>query len=295
MLVAKSHHALVDGVSAVDITTVLFDTEPDAAADAPAARGRGRRARCRPPAQLLADALVERATRPQELVRTARAVVRTPRQLLRGARDGLQAMGALAFAGLRAAPPTPLNVKVGPHRRYTWVDAELAELQRDQGRARRHRQRRGAGGRGGRARALPAPPRRRHRRASCCARSCRSSVRGRGRARARSATRSRRCGRRCRSASRTPSASTPRSATRPPSSRRAAGRRRARADRARGLRVADDHEPGRAAAAAPALLQPRRDERARARSSRCTCSGAGCGRCIRSSRSPAARRSASRS
>ncbi|MGH2841094.1 MAG: WS/DGAT domain-containing protein, partial [Solirubrobacteraceae bacterium] len=55
--------------------------------------------------------------------------VRGPRHLLRGARDGLQAMGALAFAGLSPAPPTPLNVKVGPHRRYTWVDAELAELQ----------------------------------------------------------------------------------------------------------------------------------------------------------------------
>ncbi|MDP8967437.1 MAG: WS/DGAT domain-containing protein, partial [Actinomycetota bacterium] len=37
---------------------------------------------------------------------------------------------ALAFAGLRPAPPTPLDVEVGPHRRYTWVDAELAELQR---------------------------------------------------------------------------------------------------------------------------------------------------------------------
>jgi WS/DGAT/MGAT family acyltransferase len=56
--------------------------------------------------------------------------VRTPRHLLRGSRDHLQAMGALAFAGLRPAPPTPLNVKVGPHRRYTWVDAELVELQR---------------------------------------------------------------------------------------------------------------------------------------------------------------------
>src|ERR1700712_1187371 len=29
-LIAKSHHALVDGISAVDITTVLFDAAPDA-------------------------------------------------------------------------------------------------------------------------------------------------------------------------------------------------------------------------------------------------------------------------
>ena len=127
-LVAKSHHALVDGAEAVDITTVLFDTEPTAAPPAPAQPWTPRPLPTS--AQLLTDALFERATRPPELARSARAVLRTPRHLLQGARDGLQAMGALAFAGLRAAPPTPLNVKVGPHRRYTWVDAELDELRR---------------------------------------------------------------------------------------------------------------------------------------------------------------------
>lgn len=127
-LIAKSHHALVDGISAVDITTVLFDAAPDA----PPPRAPARTWTARPlptSAQLLSDALVERATRPRELVRTARAVVRAPRQVVRNARDGLQAMGALAFAGLRPAPATPLNVRTGPHRRYTWVDAELGELQ----------------------------------------------------------------------------------------------------------------------------------------------------------------------
>jgi diacylglycerol O-acyltransferase / wax synthase len=128
-LVAKSHHALVDGISAVDITTVLFDAERDAPRTA-----RPRRAWApRPlptPAQLLSDALVERATRPAEIARSGRALLRAPRQVLRETRDGLQAMGALAFAGLSPAPPTPLNVKVGPHRRYTWVDADLAELRR---------------------------------------------------------------------------------------------------------------------------------------------------------------------
>ncbi len=126
-LIAKSHHALVDGESAVDITRVLFDTEPDAAPPAPAP-GRWVPRPLPTPAQLLSDALIERATHPHELARSARAVVRGPRQLLQTARDRLQAAGALAFAGLEPAPPSPLNVKVGPHRRYTWVDAELAEL-----------------------------------------------------------------------------------------------------------------------------------------------------------------------
>jgi WS/DGAT/MGAT family acyltransferase len=127
-LIAKSHHALVDGISAVDITTVLFDAEPDGAP--PPAPDRPWVARPLPtPAQLLSDALLERATRPQELARSARAVLRWPRRLLNDARDRLQSAGALTFAGLDPAPATPLNVKVGPHRRYTWVDAELSELQ----------------------------------------------------------------------------------------------------------------------------------------------------------------------
>jgi len=128
-LVAKSHHALVDGISAVDITTVLFDTEPDAP-PLPVPRGKWTPRPLPTSAQLLSDALLERITRPSELARTGRALVRAPRHVLRDARDGLQATGVLTFAGLRPASPTPLNVRTGPHRRYTWVDAELADLQR---------------------------------------------------------------------------------------------------------------------------------------------------------------------
>ena len=126
-LVTKSHHALVDGEIAVDITRVLFDADPHAAP--PAAPASTWVARPLPtPAQLLSDALIERATQPRELARSARAAVRGPRRLLEGARDRLQASGALGFAGLDPAPPSPFNVKVGPHRRYTWVDGELDEL-----------------------------------------------------------------------------------------------------------------------------------------------------------------------
>ena len=128
-IIAKSHHALVDGISAVDITTILFDDDPQGPTIAPPRKPWAPRP-LPTPAQLLSDALIERATRPAEVIRSARALVRAPRQVLRSTRDGLQAMGALAFAGLRPAPTTPLNVKVGPHRRYTWVDAELVELQR---------------------------------------------------------------------------------------------------------------------------------------------------------------------
>ena len=123
-MICKTHHALVDGISGVDITTVLFDTtpepplmaEPDPWVPRPLPSA----------AQLLADALLERATVPGELARGVRALTRAPRQVLGKARDNLGAVGALALAG--TAPETPLNVKIGPHRRFTWVDGDLAHF-----------------------------------------------------------------------------------------------------------------------------------------------------------------------
>ena len=121
-MISKTHHALVDGVSGVDITTVLFDTAPDPVPTPepepwiPGPEPSG--------VQLLADALLERATVPGEIVRGARAVLRGPRHVLGKARESLSALGAIAFAG-GGAPPSPLNVPIGPHRRFTWVDGDL--------------------------------------------------------------------------------------------------------------------------------------------------------------------------
>src|ERR671936_1392080 len=71
-LLAKTHHALVDGISGVDIVTVLFDTSPEPAAPPdPGDRWLPRPLPSR--AQLLAEALVERATIPAELTGSVRA------------------------------------------------------------------------------------------------------------------------------------------------------------------------------------------------------------------------------
>ena len=127
-VIAKTHHALVDGISGVDITTVLFDVsaEPTGPARPPAPWV----ARPLPgPAKLLADALVERSTVPAEMGRGVRAVVRTPRRALGRLKDAVLGVGATTLAGINApAPPSPLNVDITSHRRYTWIDADLAEF-----------------------------------------------------------------------------------------------------------------------------------------------------------------------
>ncbi|MDQ6805904.1 MAG: WS/DGAT domain-containing protein, partial [Actinomycetota bacterium] len=40
--------------------------------------------------------------------------------------EGLIGVGAMAWAGLNPAPPSPFNVRIGPHRRFTWVTGDLA-------------------------------------------------------------------------------------------------------------------------------------------------------------------------
>ena len=126
-VVSKTHHALVDGISGVDIMSVLFDTEPDAA---PPARRRSRWLPRPLPSstQLLAEALLERATMPAEMVRGARALARAPRRLIEAGRSALVGVGALAWAGLKPAPHTPYNVPIGTHRRFAWQRVALRDV-----------------------------------------------------------------------------------------------------------------------------------------------------------------------
>ncbi|HYM54128.1 MAG TPA: wax ester/triacylglycerol synthase family O-acyltransferase [Solirubrobacteraceae bacterium] len=126
-LIAKTHHALVDGISGVDITTVLFDTAREPAPTAPASPWN---AKPLPgPAKLLGEALLERTTVPGEMVRGARALVRAPRKAISQLKNALESVGATTLAGINApAPPSPFNVDIGPHRRYTFLDADLAQF-----------------------------------------------------------------------------------------------------------------------------------------------------------------------
>jgi diacylglycerol O-acyltransferase len=125
-LLSKTHHALIDGVSGVDIASVIFDSEPE-----PAPVGAPRPWAPRPlptAAQLLADALMERATQPAEAMTTIGALARGPRSLLTRAGSAVAGLGALTWAGLDPAPRSPFNVPIGPHRRFTWLEASLDEF-----------------------------------------------------------------------------------------------------------------------------------------------------------------------
>ncbi len=125
-IVTKSHHCLIDGVSGVDITTVLFDAKPDA----PSASAESWEPGPEPSdAEVLGRALAERATTPAEALRGVRAVFRQPRRVAEALLGGLESMGALARAGV-AAPDSPFNVPISPYRRFEWVRGDLDDYKR---------------------------------------------------------------------------------------------------------------------------------------------------------------------
>jgi diacylglycerol O-acyltransferase / wax synthase len=126
-MLGKTHHALVDGISGVDIVTVLFDAAPEPVA--PPDPGEPWLPRPLPSrAQLLGEALLERATMPAEATRTLRAALRAPLRVAASLRDAAVGVGAMAWAGLTPAPATPYNERIGPHRRFTWVRTNLEDV-----------------------------------------------------------------------------------------------------------------------------------------------------------------------
>ncbi len=129
-LISKTHHALVDGISGVDLASVLFDAEREPGVEDDEVNTELEPWRPEPepsPAELvLAGARGVVTTTTSLLTRTLVAASR-PATSLQLARDILEGLGELVWAGLNPAPETPLNVEIGPHRRYAVVRQQLAD------------------------------------------------------------------------------------------------------------------------------------------------------------------------
>jgi WS/DGAT/MGAT family acyltransferase len=126
-VVTKTHPALVDGLSAIDIGQVLLDVEPDAPAP-----GAGEWRPQRPPngVQLVWQALDEYVRRPSAIVDTARGAVTDVRST--AARFTGVAGGLLRTARktLLPAPNSPLNAPVGRLRRVAVARVELDDVKK---------------------------------------------------------------------------------------------------------------------------------------------------------------------
>ena len=126
-LISKTHHALIDGISGVDLAQVMFDLSP---VPQPVPHpGEAWRPAPEPTALELMAAGALGAVRTGVATATrAASLLSRPARAVAGAREAVEGLGEVAWAGLNPAPDTPLNVDIGPHRRLCYVRSELRDF-----------------------------------------------------------------------------------------------------------------------------------------------------------------------
>jgi WS/DGAT/MGAT family acyltransferase len=126
-LITKTHHSMIDGISGVDLASVLFDLEPVP-----------RKVEAEPwtpqpvptQAELVADGVKDFVKAPLSAATRVLGAVQRPGRAIRGVREAAEGLGEVAWANVNPAPHTPLNVPIGPHRRILWVRAQLDDFKR---------------------------------------------------------------------------------------------------------------------------------------------------------------------
>ena len=123
-LIFKAHHAVTDGVAGVDLATVVLDPEGERDERAPdwtPARSPGA-------AELVALAAARDAQAALTLLGHALAAAMRPQQAAAHLRAALEGVGEVVRATLDPAPATPLNVPIGPYRRFVTVTCRLEDI-----------------------------------------------------------------------------------------------------------------------------------------------------------------------
>ena len=127
-IIAKIHHCMIDGLSGVDLTTILLNVVPDSSIEeAPEWKPRP----APTPTQLaVAEAarftrrLVDGLTNVGEMVKEGKVV--TDRALDKSS----AAISSLRSGWLTASARTPLNPDIGSNRRFNWTEMDLEDVKK---------------------------------------------------------------------------------------------------------------------------------------------------------------------
>ena len=122
-LVAKIHHCMIDGISGVDLTTILLNITPTSEVEGPddwvARPGPTPTQLAVAEAARITGRIVDRLTNFSEAVRDGITLSDRTRD------KSTAALSSLRSGWLRAADRTPLNPDIGPNRRFDWTDIPL--------------------------------------------------------------------------------------------------------------------------------------------------------------------------
>jgi diacylglycerol O-acyltransferase len=125
-IIAKIHHCMIDGLSGVDLTTILLNVMPTSdIEDAPDWTPRP----APTPTQLAVAEAAKTTRRVLDRVRSLGDDLKEGKALAEKAKGrSAAALSSLRSGWLTPAARTPLNPDLGPNRRFDWVDIGLADV-----------------------------------------------------------------------------------------------------------------------------------------------------------------------
>jgi WS/DGAT/MGAT family acyltransferase len=127
-IIAKIHHCMIDGLSGVDLTTILLDVVPRSDVE-------------RPPHWVPRSAPTPSQLAVAEAARLTRRLIDSLSSLSETVREGVAltdrtmdktaaALNSLRSGWLTTADRTPLNPDIGPNRRFDWTETPLDEVKK---------------------------------------------------------------------------------------------------------------------------------------------------------------------
>jgi diacylglycerol O-acyltransferase len=126
-LISKTHHSLIDGIAGVDLAQVLFDLTP-VPQEIPHPDEAWEPAREPNAIELLAEGATGLAKAGLGVAVRALGAAARPSESIQELREAAEGLGEIVWAGMNPAPDTPLNVEIGPHRRFVGVRNELQDF-----------------------------------------------------------------------------------------------------------------------------------------------------------------------
>ncbi|MEA2297539.1 MAG: diacylglycerol O-acyltransferase / wax synthase [Solirubrobacteraceae bacterium] len=126
-LIWKTHHSVIDGIAGVDLATVLFDLAPE---PPPVVHsGEPWQPHAEPgTAGLLAAGLRGALNAGVEVTSGAIDAALHPERAVSRLREVAEGIGEVVWIMVNPAPSTPLNVEIGPHRRFVGVSCALEDF-----------------------------------------------------------------------------------------------------------------------------------------------------------------------
>jgi WS/DGAT/MGAT family acyltransferase len=126
-MISKTHHCMIDGVSAVDLATVLLSPSRDTSIPEPAQWNPERAPSGR---ELVMEEARRRLKSPLELGQAVLDAIQNPAETAESLTEQIFAVTETLGAGLFPASDSPFNQPIGPHRRFEWTAFDLADVKR---------------------------------------------------------------------------------------------------------------------------------------------------------------------